>query len=99
MVIFLAIGISIPAMTNTVIQASGREHANSAAAALNANRQVGALVGVATIGAILHATPSWDIRLPLAFSAIALAYALAALLVAKNGVSSKNRGQLCQSDI
>jgi len=83
MVMFLAIGIAIPAMTNTVIQASGREHANSAAAALNANRQVGALVGVAVMGAILHATPSWDLRLPLAIGAIAVSYALAALLVAR----------------
>ena len=78
MAIFLAIGIAIPAMTNTVIQASGREHANSAAAALNANRQIGALVGVAVVGAILHAAPAWDLRLPLAFAAIATAYAFAA---------------------
>jgi DHA2 family methylenomycin A resistance protein-like MFS transporter len=83
MAIFLAIGISIPAMTNTVIQASGREHANSAAAALNANRQVGALVGVAVMGAILHATDTWSTRLPIAFASIALCYAAAALLISR----------------
>jgi len=81
MAIFFAIGISIPAMTNTVMQASGREHANSAAAALNANRQVGALVGVAVMGVIMHAAPAWDTRLALGFCAIALSYASAALLV------------------
>ncbi|AIY41938.1 Permeases of the major facilitator superfamily [Collimonas arenae] len=75
------VGIAIPAMTTTVMQVAGRSHANSAAAALNANRQIGALVGVAIIGSILHIAPSWETRLPLAFGAIALAYGAAALLV------------------
>jgi len=75
------VGIAVPAMTTTVMQIAGRSHANSAAAALNANRQIGALVGVAIIGSILHASPSWDSRLPLAFGVIALAYGAAALLV------------------
>lgn len=102
MAIFLAIGIAIPAMTNTVIQASGREHANSAAAALNANRQVGALVGVAVVGAILHAVPSWNLRLPLAFAAIASAYGLAATLVflsIPRATAAKPWGQIRHSDI
>ena len=50
----VAIGIAIPAMTATVMRVAGKQHANSAAAALNANRQIGALVGVA-LGASLHA--------------------------------------------
>jgi DHA2 family methylenomycin A resistance protein-like MFS transporter len=70
-------------MTTTVMQIAGRSHANSAAAALNANRQIGALVGVAIIGSILHAAPSWEIRIPLAFGAIGLAYGVAALLVGR----------------
>lgn len=77
------VGIAVPAMTTTVMQIAGRSHANSAAAALNANRQIGALVGVAIIGSILHAAPSWEIRIPLAFGAIGLAYGVAALLVGR----------------
>ncbi len=75
-----SVGIASPAITATMMQLAGRSHANSAAAALNANRQIGALVGVAVAGSILHAAASWDHRLPLVFSAISLAYAGAALL-------------------
>ncbi len=77
----VAIGIAIPAMTATVMRVAGKQHANSAAAALNANRQIGALVGVALIGSILHMLPDWSLRLPLAYATIAVAYGLAAGLV------------------
>lgn len=46
----LGVGVAVPAMTATVMQAAGKEHANIAGATLNANRQVGALVGVAIMG-------------------------------------------------
>jgi DHA2 family methylenomycin A resistance protein-like MFS transporter len=77
----VAIGIAIPGMTATVMLVAGRAHANSAAAALNANRQVGALVGVALMGSVLHMAPAWALRLPLAFALIAAAYAGALWLV------------------
>jgi len=77
----LAIGIAIPAMTATVMQVAGRQHANSAAAALNANRQIGALVGVALAGSLLQMAPGWPLRISIAYGAVALAYALAAALV------------------
>lgn len=77
----VAIGIAIPAMTATVMRVAGKQHANSAAAALNANRQIGALVGVALVGSILHMAPSWAVRLPLVYAVMALAYGLAACLV------------------
>lgn len=77
----LSVGTAIPAMTATVMQVAGKAHANSAAAALNANRQIGALVGVALMGSIMHAAQGWGARLPLAFGAVALAYATAWLLV------------------
>jgi DHA2 family methylenomycin A resistance protein-like MFS transporter len=77
----VAIGIAIPGMTATVMLVAGREYANSAAAALNANRQVGALVGVAVMGAVLHMAPAWTARLPWAFGLIATAYAAALYLV------------------
>jgi DHA2 family methylenomycin A resistance protein-like MFS transporter len=77
----VAIGIAIPGMTATVMAVAGRSHANSAAAALNANRQIGALVGVALMGTVLHMAPGWQWRLPLAFGLVALAYAGALALV------------------
>ena len=77
----VAIGIAIPGMTATVMLVAGKAHANSAAAALNANRQIGALVGVAAMGAVLHMAPEWAWRLPLAFCLVSAAYAGALCLV------------------
>lgn len=77
----VSVGIAIPAMTATVMQVAGRKYASSAAAALNANRQIGALVGVALMGAVLHVLASWQARLSVAFGVVALAFALAWLLV------------------
>jgi len=77
----VAIGIAIPGMTATVMLVAGKAHANSAAAALNANRQIGALVGVALMGAILHSFSSWITRIVLAYGVVALVYALALVLV------------------
>ena len=79
--LFFAVGLAIPAMTTTVLKAAGRSYANTASAALNANRQVGALVGVAAVGTFLHLLPGWDQRLAFSFGAIAIAYALACALV------------------
>ncbi|TQK08874.1 DHA2 family methylenomycin A resistance protein-like MFS transporter [Herbaspirillum sp. SJZ130] len=77
----LGVSTAIPAMTAVVMQVAGRAHANSAAAALNANRQIGALVGVAVMGAVLHTFDGWGVRNPLAFGMMAAAYALALWLV------------------
>jgi DHA2 family methylenomycin A resistance protein-like MFS transporter len=77
----VAIGIAIPAMTATVMLVAGKANANSAAAALNANRQIGALVGVALMGTVLHMVPGWASRLPLAFGLVTAAYAGALWLV------------------
>jgi len=77
----VAIGIAIPGMTTTVMLVAGKAHSNSAAAALNANRQIGALVGVAMMGTVLHMVPEWAWRLPLAFGLITAAYAGALVLV------------------
>lgn len=78
---YLGISTAIPAMTAVVMQVAGRAHANSAAAALNANRQIGALVGVALMGAVLHTFDGWGMRNPLAFGMMAAAYAGALWLV------------------
>ena len=77
----LGVGIAVPAMTSVVMQVSGKHHANSAAAALNANRQSGALVGVAIMGTILHLLPDWHASLPAAYAIIAAGYLGAAALV------------------
>jgi DHA2 family methylenomycin A resistance protein-like MFS transporter len=76
----LGVGIAVPAMTSVVMQVSGKSHANSAAAALNANRQSGALVGVAVMGTILHLMPDWHASLPAAYSVIAISYLVAVAL-------------------
>jgi DHA2 family methylenomycin A resistance protein-like MFS transporter len=75
------VGMAIPAMTTTAMQIAGRTYANGAAAALNANRQIGALVGVALMGAVIHSASSWDARLVVGFATIASSYAAAALFV------------------
>ena len=92
-VLNLAIGTAIPGMATTVMQVAGRTHANSAAAALNANRQIGALVGVALMGALLHMVADWQWRLPLAFAMIAAAYAIAWCLVYRHVKLGRPQGQ------
>lgn len=76
----LGVGIAVPAMTSIVMQVSGRQHANSAAAALNANRQSGALVGVAVMGTILHVLPDWHASLPAAYGVITVSYVITVML-------------------
>ncbi|MGN6529269.1 MAG: hypothetical protein ACTHL8_22985 [Burkholderiaceae bacterium] len=46
-------------MTDTLPSAGDRAHANTAAAALNANRHVGALPGVAMVGVVLRGARDW----------------------------------------
>lgn len=75
------IATAIPAMTTAVMQVAGKANANSAAAALNANRQIGALVGVAVMGAVLHTFGNWGVRVMLAYGLIAAAYLCGLLLV------------------
>ncbi|EHK64189.1 MFS transporter [Achromobacter arsenitoxydans] len=87
----LGVGIAVPAMTSIVMQVSGKHHANSAAAALNANRQSGALVGVAVMGALLHLMPDWNDSLPAAYVVIALGYLAAAGLAWRYLRRDRNR--------
>lgn len=86
----LGVGIAVPAMTSVVMQVSGKQHANSAAAALNANRQSGALVGVALMGTILHVLPDWQASLPAAYGIIAVSYAAAVALVWRHLRQTRN---------
>ncbi|OZI63484.1 MFS transporter [Bordetella genomosp. 11] len=77
----LGVGIAVPAMTAVVMQISGQSHANIAAACLNANRQIGVLVGVAVMGTILHAYADWHISLVLAFGTMGTLYGIGTALV------------------
>lgn len=79
--LFLAVGFAIPAMTATVMGAGGKAQASAAGAALNAGRQMGALLGVAAAGTILHMAQDWDLRLAIAYAAIAAGHAVAWLAV------------------
>jgi MFS transporter, DHA2 family, methylenomycin A resistance protein len=78
---YFAIGVAIPAMTAMTMQMGGKNYANGAAAALNANRQIGALVGVAIVGSILHGAGSWDLRLRVAYLCFFGVFAVAAGVV------------------
>ncbi|MGW7491262.1 MFS transporter [Streptomyces sp. NPDC054786] len=49
----LGSGVSAPAMTGVLMAAAGGEHADIGSATLNANRQIGSLVGIAGMGAVL----------------------------------------------
>jgi len=86
----LGVGIAVPAMTSMVMQVSGKSHANSAAATLNANRQSGALVGVALMGTILHLMPQWRDALPVAYVVIAASYLVAVVLASRHLRRARN---------
>ena len=77
----LFVAVAIPAMTTLAMQLAGRAYASSAAAALNANRQIGGLVGVALMGIILHTVQDWTVRLSLAFATFAVAFGTVSFLV------------------
>ena len=77
----LLVAVAIPAMTTLAMQIAGRAYASSAAAALNANRQIGGLVGVALMGIILHTVHDWTVRLSLAFATFAVAFGTVSFLV------------------
>ncbi|MCY8719206.1 MFS transporter [Bacillus sp. S10C12M] len=77
----LGTGIAVPAMTTVIMQAAGPKHANIAGAALNANRQIGALVGVAVSGVIIHLSATWYTGAGFTFLMMGAAYSLSALLV------------------
>jgi MFS transporter, DHA2 family, methylenomycin A resistance protein len=77
----LAVGVAVPAMTAAVMQASGLSDANMAGAILNANRQMGALFGVAVMGVVLHESADWYRGASLAFLITGIAYMTAGGLV------------------
>ncbi|WP_078970668.1 MFS transporter [Streptomyces chattanoogensis] len=73
-------GISSPAMTGALMAAAGREHADIASATLNANRQVGSLVGIAGMGAVLTGAGGGYRGATVAFALTAVALGAAAVV-------------------
>ncbi|MFD1277932.1 MFS transporter [Streptomyces kaempferi] len=72
-------GIISPGMTAVLVDAADPEHANVASSVLNANRQIGSLVGIAVMGVILNSITDWNHGAALCFLAVAIAYLLGGL--------------------
>ncbi|MFE6051090.1 MFS transporter [Kitasatospora sp. NPDC056446] len=72
-------GVISPGMTAAMVDSAGPEHANVAGSVLNANRQIGSLVGIAVVGVVLHATPDWSRGASVSFVLVGVAYLLGAL--------------------
>lgn len=77
--------IAIPAVTSSALGQVDREHTNTAAAMLNANRQIGALVGVAAVGVAMHGASPWALKLPASLTLLTIAFATAAVLALRSG--------------
>jgi DHA2 family methylenomycin A resistance protein-like MFS transporter len=69
-------GIISPGMTAALVDSAGPENANVAGSVLNANRQIGSLVGIAAMGVILNSTSDWNHGAAVSFLAVGLAYLL-----------------------
>jgi MFS transporter, DHA2 family, methylenomycin A resistance protein len=75
----LGVGVAVPAMVAALVEAAGVEHANAGAATMNANRQVGTLVGVALTGIVLLAMNGhWYAAASVDFGVSSLTYLAAA---------------------
>ncbi|MFD5541369.1 MFS transporter [Streptomyces sp. NPDC127079] len=81
-------GIISPGMTAALVDAAGAEHANVAGSVLNANRQIGTLVGIAAMSVVLGTTSDWNRGPALCFVLIGVAYLAGAvgawLLIARS---------------
>jgi DHA2 family methylenomycin A resistance protein-like MFS transporter len=76
----LAGGLAVPAMTAALVDAAGARHAGIAGSVLNANRQIGSLVGIASIGAVLAAAPGWATGAAVSFGLVGAAYLTGAVV-------------------
>ncbi|MFB7716752.1 MFS transporter [Nocardia sp. NPDC056100] len=72
-------GIISPAMTAVLVDSAGVDHAASVGSILNATRQIGSLFGIAAMGVAITMNHDWYSRASAAFTAITIAYALAAV--------------------
>ncbi|ROS43386.1 DHA2 family methylenomycin A resistance protein-like MFS transporter [Amycolatopsis thermoflava] len=67
-------GIISPGMTAALVEFAGVAHANVAGAVLNANRQIGTLVGVAAMSVVLGTVTDWNRGPGLSFLLLGGAY-------------------------
>lgn len=74
------VGLAVPAMTTTVMQIAGSTHANIASATLNANRQLGALFGIAILSSILQYSSDWYLNMRLSLTTVMAVQLFAAFL-------------------
>jgi MFS transporter, DHA2 family, methylenomycin A resistance protein len=78
------LGLAIPAMLSGVMHEAGQTNANVGAATLNANRQIGALAGVAGTGIVLHQAAPWATEMAIVFGSFAVLMLFAIVLVHRN---------------
>ncbi|MEV5534837.1 MFS transporter [Streptomyces prunicolor] len=76
----LCIGVTVPAMTASLMEAAGQEYASAAGSTLNATRQVGTLLGVAVVGAVLNVAGDWYTAASVTFVVAACCYLASTLL-------------------
>ncbi|MFC5247755.1 MFS transporter [Streptomyces nigrescens] len=81
-------GVSSPALTGVLMAAAGREHTDIGSATLNANRQIGSLVGIAGMGAVLTGAGDGYQGAAFAFALTAGALAVAAV-VGRMGIRAR----------
>jgi DHA2 family methylenomycin A resistance protein-like MFS transporter len=67
-------GIISPGMTAALVDAAGAEHANVAGAVLNANRQIGTLMGIAAMSVVLGTITNWNRSAGVSFLVVGIAY-------------------------
>ncbi|MCL4541048.1 MAG: MFS transporter, partial [Chloroflexi bacterium] len=75
---------TMPAMTVAVMEATPQTHAGIASAVLNASRQVGSVLGVAILGALVSQHQSFLLGMHVALGLAAGAFLLASVLTAVN---------------
>jgi DHA2 family methylenomycin A resistance protein-like MFS transporter len=76
----LCIGVTVPAMTASLMEAVGPSHANTAGSTLNATRQIGTLIGVAIVGVVLHGSTDWYRGATISFLIAGLCYLASSFL-------------------
>lgn len=76
----LGVGVAVPAMTSSLMEAAGPANANAGGATLNATRQIGTMMGVAVIGNLLSSSADWFSVAATSFLITGVCYALCSFL-------------------
>lgn len=84
----LGMGISVPMMMALIMERAGYERASIASAILNANRQLGALFGVAFFAMIIQSNSDWPSRLYFGICMLMLSHCVS--FIFSNLLTNKN---------